>query len=228
MQEVNALLAHGELIIHQLHSKTMTEEEKRLPGLSQHHLKKLPNWDVWDQAYNKQLNQHNEAGVFRKPILCSELPPDKRSWVLRMHWTNVVKTDGRQEFKYCLDGSKQATPWLGANTQTYSLCIETPCMQLFLALAVRHGMLINFGDTTNTFQQSPPPSKWCYVMIEEEYQSWHIKCFGHCPDPHLYVIPLLRNLQEHPKAGKCFKSLVNDILQSKMGFKVTTHEHNLY
>jgi len=228
MKEVNALLEYGDLIIAHLQADTMTNKEKALPSLTRHNLKKLSNWDTWDKAYDKQLDQHYEAGVFGKPVLRTSLPAAEQQRVLQMHWTNVVKADGRRKSCCCLDGSKQAAPWLRIETQTYSACIETPCMCLFLALAACQGMVINFGDTTNAFQQSPPPSKRCYVMIDEAYQSWHTKRFGSCPDAQQYVIPLLRNLQGHPEAGKCFKDLVNDILQSKMGFKSTTHERNLY
>ena len=166
--------------------------------------------------------------MFGTPVLRSSLPPEEQSRVLRLHWTNVVKTDGTRKSRCCVDGSKRAAPWLHIDTQTYSSCIETPCMRLFLALAAQQNMVVNFGDTTNAFQQSPPPTKRCYVMIDDAYQSWYNKHRGKCPDPKLYVIPLLRNLQGHPEAGVCFETLVNDILCNKMGFRHTTHERNLY
>ena len=101
-------------------------------------------------------------------------------------------------------------------------------MCLFLALAAQEQMVINFGYTTNTFQQSLPPTKQCYIQIDEAHQSWHKKQHGTCLDPKLYVIPLLQNLQGHPEAGKCFEVLVNKILQTNMKFTTTTHEQNLY
>ena len=227
-REVSQLMAYGDLLVQRLHAENMTDEEKSLPSLTRKNLRKLSNWDVWDKAYDDQLDKHHEAGVLGEPILRTSLPPEEQCRVLRMHWTNVVKTDGRRKSRCCLDGSRRAAPWLRIATQTYSSCIETPCMRLFLALAAQQGMVVNFGDTTNAFQQSPPPTKRCYVAIDDAYQSWRIKRFGSCPDPKLYVIPLLRNLQGHPEAGVCFERLVNEILQNKMGFKNTTHEKNLY
>ena len=95
MREVNQLLEYGGLLVAKLHAETMTDEEKKLTSLTRHNLKKLSNWTEWDAAYDKQLDQHNEAGVFGTPVLRSSLPKEEQSQVLRIHWTNVVKTDGR-------------------------------------------------------------------------------------------------------------------------------------
>ena len=139
------MLKYGKLIIDQLQTDAMTPEERLLSSLTRKNLKTLPNWHKWDAAYDKQLDQHFEAGVFGKPVLRSSLPPEEQSRVLRLHWTNVVKPDGQRKSRCCINGSKRAAPWLQLGTQTYSSCIETPCMRLFVALAAREGMIINFG-----------------------------------------------------------------------------------
>jgi hypothetical protein len=46
-------------------------------------------------------------------------------------------------------------------------------MRLFFAVAAAKGMTITIADTTNAYQQSPPPTKKCYLMIDDAYRPWH-------------------------------------------------------
>eukprot|EP00978_Attheya_sp_CCMP212_P008642 scaffold20318_cov55-Attheya_sp.AAC.2 len=46
----------------------------------------------------------------------------------------------------------------GVVVQTYTSCIEKPCMRLFFALAAIHDHTVTIADTKNAFQQSPRPS----------------------------------------------------------------------
>jgi hypothetical protein len=100
-------------------------------------------------------------------------------------------------------------------------------MRLFFALAAIHCLIITFGDTTNAFQQSPPPTRKCYLRIDDAYASWYYKRFGILLDRSAYVIPVERALQGHPEAGRLWETMIVEIL-SKKGFKSTTHERNLY
>ena len=101
-------------------------------------------------------------------------------------------------------------------------------MKLFFALAAREGMTVTFADTTNAFQQSPPPLKPCYVAVDEAYRDWYLKRHGETLDTNLHVLPLERALQGHPEAGASFERLINNYLIKELGFKSTTHERNLY
>jgi hypothetical protein len=85
------------------------------------------------------------------------------------------------------------------------------------------------ADTTNTFQQSPPPTKKCYLTIDDAYRSWHLKCFGTDVDPATHVVPLKKSLQGHPEAGALWEKMIVGILEGpKLGFTLMTHERNLY
>jgi hypothetical protein len=102
-------------------------------------------------------------------------------------------------------------------------------MQLFLGILAVDSMLITYGDTTNAYQQSPPLTKQCYVTVNEAYCSWHKKQHRTDIDPKDWVMPLGRALQGHPEAGVLCKTMIIGVLEGdELGFKLTTHEWNLY
>jgi len=80
----------------------------------------------------------------------------------------------------------------------------------------------------NAFQQSPSPTKLCFLEIDDAYQSCYKKRFGEDIDPELFIIPLGRALQGHPEAGALWEQMIVGILQTEFNFKATTHEQNLY
>jgi hypothetical protein len=89
-------------------------------------------------------------------------------------------------------------------------------------------MVVSFGDNKNAFQQSPPPSRQCYLEIDDSYESWYLKRFGAKIDSRKYVIPVNRAIQGHPEAGALFQTFITKILVDELGFKSTPHERNLY
>ncbi len=139
-----------------------------------------------------------------------------------------MKTDGTHNTCACIDGSKHAAPWLHLFAQTYASCIEQPCMHLFFALAAVNGLIIIIADTTNAFQQLPPPTEQCFLQINDAYCSWYKKHFHVDVDPSTHVIPLNKALQGHPEAGALWECMIVGILEDELGFHLTTHERNLY
>jgi hypothetical protein len=81
-------------------------------------------------------------------------------------------------------------------------------MHLFFAMAAAKGLTIHVANTANAFQQSPPPTKKCYLMIDEAYQSWHRKCYSFEVDPKTHVVPLDKALQGHPEAGALWEQMI--------------------
>ena len=73
-------------------------------------LQRLENWDQWDAAFDAQLDDHNQAGVFGKPVLRSSLPTQQQSQICRFQWSNLVKASGKQKCCACLDGSPRSAP----------------------------------------------------------------------------------------------------------------------
>jgi hypothetical protein len=102
-------------------------------------------------------------------------------------------------------------------------------MRLFFAIAAAKGLTITIADTTNAFQQSPPPTQQCYLAIDDAYRSWHRKRFGCNIDPATHVVPVEKALQGHPEAGALWEKMIVGILEGpELGFTSTTHERNLY
>jgi hypothetical protein len=102
-------------------------------------------------------------------------------------------------------------------------------MKLFFALAAAKGLVISVADTTNAYQQSPPPTTQCFLRIDDAYRSWHRKRFGTDVNPDTHVIPLEHALQGHPEAGALWEKMIVGILEGdELQFKSTTHEPNLY
>ena len=216
-------------VIHRLQTEGMTPEERRLSKFTRRNLQQLPNWSSWDAAFDTQLDAHCQAGTIGRPV---PRPPTTDGYppnVLRIQWNNVVKPDGTRKCRACLDGSKRSAPWLRQFTQTYASCIEQPCMRLFFAVAAAKSLIVTVADTTNAFQQSPPPTKKCYLMIDDAYQSWHRKRYGSDVNPKTHVIPLDKALQGHPEAGALWERMIVGILEGdELGFISTTQERNLY
>jgi Reverse transcriptase (RNA-dependent DNA polymerase) len=100
-------------------------------------------------------------------------------------------------------------------------------MHLFFALAAAEGMIVTFGDTTNAYQQAPPPTEQCYLTIDDAYLSWYKKRHGQALDPRTHINFVFKSLQGHPEAGALWEKMITKILGT-LGFKSTTHECNLY
>jgi hypothetical protein len=215
-------------VIARLQTQGMTDEERALKSFTRRHLRRLSNWPDWDAAHDAQLDAHYLSGAFADPVHLSTLPPEVRKQLLRIQWSNIVKPSGKRKARACIDGSKRAAPWLHHMAHTYSSCIEQPCMRLFFAINARLGYTVTFGDTTNAFQQTPPPTRNCYVRPDDAYKSWYRKKHGKDLPWDEYAIPIQRAIQGHPEAGALFERLIVGILQDELGFKCTTHERNLY
>ena len=216
--------------INRLQTDGMTEEEKQLKSFSYRNLKRLSNWPEWRAARNKQLDSHFDDGCLGHPIPKSQMkhvdgmPPN----LLRIVWSNIVKADGKRKMRACCDGSKRGAPWLRQFTNTYSSCIEMPCLRLYFALIALLGYVVTLADTTNAYQQAPPPKVACYLRIDEPYRDWYKERFGKDVNPETHVIPMDGNLQGLPPAGNLWEGHINSHLIGKIGLRNTTHERNLY
>jgi len=215
-------------VIHRLQNSDMTDEERKLKSFTRRRLQQLPNWPLWDDAFDSQLDGHHKDKTFGLPVPRPVPKPGERSNVLRMHWMNVVKPGGKRKCRSCIDGSRRAAPWLREFAQTYASCISQPGMRTFFALSAATGKIITFADTTNAFQQSPPPSKACYLEIDDAYASWYLKRHGTVLNRRTHVIPVLHALQGHPEAGALWEKMIVGILVDELKFQATTHERNLY
>ena len=214
--------------IHKLESVEMTDDEKQLTRLTRKSLKKLSNWKDWNDCFNNEVDRHIATGLYGDPIPRPKSEPGKPPNIFRIVWNCHIKPDGTRKTRACLDGSKRAAPWLRQQVNTYSGCLEQPCMRLFFALCANENMSVSFGDSTNAFHNSPPPTHQCYLEIDETYQEWYKNKYGKEIDPRKYVIPLYHAMQGHPESGKLWSDMVNDVLLNDLQLISTTHERSLY
>ena len=226
--DLEHLEAEQILEMHKLANDHMTPEEQALPSFTRKNLQTLPNWPEWQAADDAQLDTHFKAGTIGKAVPRPQKDPSKPSQVYRLHWARLVKSSGVRKSRACLDGSKRAAPWLRMMVQTYSSCVELPCLRAFIAIAVNRGYVIAFGDVENAYQQSPPPTIDCYLEVDDTVYDWYLRKFGVKLNKFKDVIPLYKALQGHPEAGVLWERMITDILINKMGFKNTAHERNLY
>ena len=214
------------MIMCRLQTTGMTDQERALKHFTRRNLMRLPNWlSDWRPAFDKQLDAHEKAGTFGPPVPRSKHPDAK---ILRLHWANLVKPNGDRKARSCADGSKQAAPWLRNLAQTYASCIEQPCQRLFFSIAASESLIVCYGDTTNAFQQSPPPKTQYYLEIDDAYRDWYQRKFNkECPKDH--IIPLMQAIQGHPEAGTLWQGFIQEILEGpELKLKSTTHERSLY
>jgi len=191
-------------------------------------LRALSNWLQWDAACDKQLEAHYTTGTFLDPIPQPEHVPGIWLNILWIHWTFTIKDDGTRKAHATINDSKHAAPWLWVAVKTYASCIGQSSMKLFFAISTVTNKVVTIVDTTNAYQQSPPPTKPCFLEIDKAYQSWFQKKFGKDIDLASFMIPLGQALQGHPEAGALWERMIIKILEEVFGFRSTTHEHNIY
>ena len=219
------------LEMRKLSNDHMTPEERNLKSFTRKNLQQHltpENFQQWVDADRKQLDAHFDAGTVGHPI---DRPKENRmspSQVFRVAWARLVKASGIRKARACLDGSRRAAPWSRNMVQTYSSCVEIPCLRAFVGVCVNRGCRIFCGDVDDACQQSPPPSVDCYLEIDDAIEDWCQHRFGITLDRKNQVIPLFRALQGHPEAGVLWERLADDILINKMGFQNTAHEKNLH
>ena len=126
------------------------------------------------------MDSHYDDGCLGDPIKKSDikLGSEEKLNLLRFQWSYAVTVDGKRKARACIDGSLKSAPWLHKVDKTYSSCIEMPGMRMFVALVAQCGYIISIADTSNTYQQSPPLTRACYMEVDEAYASWYKNRFG--------------------------------------------------
>jgi hypothetical protein len=197
-----------------------TSAKQALGSFTRRKLKRLDNWNDWLKAESKQLDSMAKQAMYGKPV-----HPPPGAIILRRHWNYSIKSDGTRKARNCCDGSPRAAPELKL-ANTYSSCIEQPCMRLFFALCTHEGYICVKVDATNAYANSPPPDQPTFVYIDEQYADWYFTQHNK-PITRNMVLPVQHALQGHPESGALWERFVNKVLL-RHGFKPTTHERSLY
>jgi hypothetical protein len=212
---------HAQLLLRSLNTTTHgTSEEQSLGSFTRRKLRRLPNWKEWQNAEFKQLDSMAKQEMYGAPV---HAPRD--AIVLRQHWNYAIKGDGTRKARNCCDGSPRAAPQLKL-ANTYSSCIEQPCMRLFFALCAHEGFTSLKVDATNAYANSPPPNQPTFVVIDDQYADWYL-ARHEVTIPRDMVLPVQHALQGHPESGALWEKFVNSVI-ARHGFHSTTHERSLY
>ncbi len=212
---------HAQFLLRSLNTTTHgTTEEQSLGSFTRRKLRRLPNWRAWQDAEFKQLDSMAKQAMYGDPVYA---PRD--AIVLRQHWNYAIKGDGTRKARNCCDGSPRAAPQRKL-ANTYSSCIEQPCMRLFFALCAHEGFIGLKVDATNAYANSPPPNQLTFVIIDDQYANWYLSRHGIALSRDM-VLPVQHALQGHPESGALWEKFVNSVI-ARHGFTSTTHERNLY
>ena len=212
---------HAQLLLRSLNTTTHgTPEEQGLGSFTRRKLRRLPNWKEWQNAEFKQLDSMAKQEMYGVPVTA---PRD--AIVLRQHWNYAIKGDGTRKARNCCDGSPRAAPQLKL-ANTYSSCIEQPCMRLFFALCAHEGYISLKVDATNAYANSPPPNQPTFVVIDDQYADWYLARYKVAISRDM-VLPVQHALQGHPESGALWEKFVNSVI-ARHGFTSTTHERSLY
>jgi Reverse transcriptase (RNA-dependent DNA polymerase) len=158
--------------------------------------------------------------MYGSPVL-----PRPNAIILRQHWNYAIKSDGTRKARNCCDGS----PWAALQLKlanTYSSCIEQPCMRMFFALCAHENFTVLKVDATNAYANSPPPEQPTFVYIDDQYADWYADRRGVVLARDM-VLPVQHALQGHPESGALWEKFVNRVI-ARHGFKATVHERSLY
>ncbi|KAI2497911.1 retrotransposon [Fragilaria crotonensis] len=209
------------LVVRSLNTTTHgTVAEQALGSFTRRKLKGLSNWNDWQQTEFKQLDAMAKQEMYGTPCL-----PPKDAIILRQHWDYSYKADGTRKARNCCDGSPRAAPMLKL-ANTYSSCIEQPCMRMFFALCAYEGYVALKVDATNAYANSPPPGQPTFVYIDDQYADWYEARYGTKLSRDM-VLPVQHALQGHPESGALWEGFVNKVI-ARHGFKSTTHERSIY
>jgi Reverse transcriptase (RNA-dependent DNA polymerase)/GAG-pre-integrase domain len=212
---------HIPLVIRSMNTTSHgTPEEQALGSFTRRKLLRLSNWDIWQSSEFKQLDSMAKQEMYGEPCL-----PPSGAIILRQHWDYSIKADGTRKARNCCDGSPRAAPQLKL-ANTYSSCIEQPCMRLFFALCAHEGYISIKVDATNAYANSPPPEQPTFVYIDDQYADWYFARFGVRVSRDM-VLPVQHALQGHPESGALWEKFVNSVI-FRHGFTATVHERSLY
>ena len=182
---------------------------------------KQPDWNEWQEAEWKQLDQYWSQFMFREPVQVQS-----REHVFHLVWTYKIKDeDGRKKARCACDGSTRGGK-ARILDHTHGNCVDHTASWMFYAIAAAETLKCYGGDVSNAFAKAPPPKQGFFVQPDRALREWWVHC-GHEPIPDGWVLPVLKAMQGHPESPRLWEKHCDKIIRS-IGFQPTTHEPCLY
>jgi hypothetical protein len=202
-----------------------------LPKLTRRRLLDTPEWPKFKASEWTQLNKYHKQGMFGEP--CPR-PHDNYVVILPWVWSYLYKInpitieDVAKSRGTCNGRPRPRHGKVITIAETYAACVEQPAHRLMWALIAALNLISLGIDVGNAFVEAPPPKEPFFMQVDAQFCEWWIQCLGHSPIPEGYVIPILKNLQGHPKGPQLWDNHIRGIICNSLGFAMTTHEQCFY
>jgi hypothetical protein len=162
-------------------------------------LKKRPDWQQWQQARYKMLDDYKNQDMFSEPM-----PEPKDANVQHMLWRYTVKMCGMRKARMVCDGS----PSQGTITLRYTFANspDAASERLFWAVTAQKGLTAYGADCSNAFAEAPLPKFPLYMRIDEAFREWWVEHLKRPPIPaHYTVICIQHVIQGHPESHRLWE-----------------------
>ena len=125
-----------------------------------------PDWNDWEMAQFKLLDQYWNQGMFSTPM-----PLPRNSNALRMLWRFNLKACGTKKSRMVCNGSpnQQGTVTLG---HTYANALDSASKRLFWAIVANEGLITIGADVSNAFAEAPAPKAPLFLYIDDTFRDW--------------------------------------------------------
>jgi hypothetical protein len=180
------------------------------------------DWTDWQELEYLQLDQYDTRGMFGNPVA-----PTDNDAIFHLVWTYAIKAvDGRKKARCICDGST-CSGMVRILAETYANCVDQTSARLFYAVAAAENLLVFGADVSNAFAKAPPPKQGFFIRPDRAFTEWWVKYKHLPPIPLGHIIPILSDMQGHPKSPRLWEKHADKILR-EIGLTPTIHEPCLY
>jgi hypothetical protein len=195
------------------------------PNLTRRKLHLSDAWPEWLAAEHVQLDNYHAQGMFGTPTV-----PPPNSPLFYWVWVYKVKEmeDNWKKARAVCDGSSTRGGAAHISGHTFAPTPDMIDLRLQVALVAQRGLALYHADVSNTFAEAARPEQMYYMHIDAPFCEWWNARFPTQPLLPGQAIPILKNLQGHPKASRQWSIHIDKILVRKLALMSTTHAPCLY
>jgi hypothetical protein len=137
--------------------------------LTRGRLIKQSDWDEWQAAEWKQLDQYWSQFMFGQPVQVKT-----REHVFHLVWTYKIKDeDGRKKARCACDGSSRGGK-VRVLDLVYANCVDHTTGRMFYAITAAERLKCYGGDVSNAFAEAPPPKQGFYIQPDRAFREWWV------------------------------------------------------
>ena len=201
---------------------TDATETLEIKKLTRKILKNQEDWNKWEKAEFKQLDNYENQNTFGQPCAL----PDGAN-ALNLLWTYMFKIhENRRKARCVCNGSPKRRGCITL-AETFASSLDQTGSRIFWACAAMYNHIVIGADASNAFAEAPAPKAPFYVYLDTQFRNWWAPK-GYKPlHPSQKVMRVKKALQGHPESPCLWAKLIDDIIL-KLGFRACHHEPCLY